>query len=274
MQNIESSPAAAIARGSTPRSAASARRAWKEATCSSSASSTASAGWCKTDPADRQPVPLRHPHQRGNHPRHQPRQAHKMSIGGKIQDMTAAAVETYQRTGSTPSSASAAEARRERPAPGQSGAERHHPAQDHRQRHRPHRRLFRFDTALGIATEAVDRLHSTATSHDRVIVLETMGHRAGWLALGAGLAGGADVILIPEIPHRVDAVAEAINNRARSGKRFSIVVVAEGSMTVDEAEKVSCWSRRKTAPLAKKKRKRPRTNSTGSTKNTSTTPST
>ena len=59
---------------------------------------------------------------------------------------------------------------------------------------------FGFDTALGIATEAVDRLHSTATSHDRVIVLETMGHRAGWLALGAGLAGGADVILIPRNP--------------------------------------------------------------------------
>jgi 6-phosphofructokinase 1 len=98
---------------------------------------------------------------------------------------------------------------------------------------------FGFDTALGIATEAVDRLHSTATSHDRVIVLETMGHRAGWLALGAGIAGGADVILIPEIPYCVETVAEAIKARVRQGKRFSIVAVAEGAMTVDESKTVA-----------------------------------
>jgi len=97
---------------------------------------------------------------------------------------------------------------------------------------------FGFDTALQIATEAVDRLHSTATSHDRVIVLETMGHRAGWLALGAGIAGGADVILIPEIPYSVETVAEAIRVRARKGKRFSIVTVAEGAMTNSESETV------------------------------------
>ena len=69
---------------------------------------------------------------------------------------------------------------------------------------------FGFDTALGIATDAIDRLHSTATSHHRMIVVEIMGHRAGWLALGAGIAGGADVILIPEIPYSVESVADAI----------------------------------------------------------------
>ena len=71
---------------------------------------------------------------------------------------------------------------------------------------------FGFDTALGIATEAIDRLHSTAHSHHRIIVVEIMGHRAGWLALGAGIAGGADVILIPEIPYGIDSVAEAIRS--------------------------------------------------------------
>jgi len=89
---------------------------------------------------------------------------------------------------------------------------------------------FGFDTALGIATEAVDRLHSTATSHNRVIVVEIMGHRAGWLALGSGLAGGADVILIPEIPYDIEAVTQAIKERARFGKHFSIIAVAEGAM--------------------------------------------
>lgn len=93
---------------------------------------------------------------------------------------------------------------------------------------------FGFDTALGIATDAVDRLHSTAHSHHRIIVVEIMGHRAGWLTLGAGLAGGADVILIPEIPYEVQSVASAIKRRARSGKPFSIVAVAEGAITVDE----------------------------------------
>lgn len=93
---------------------------------------------------------------------------------------------------------------------------------------------FGFDTALGIATDAVDRLHSTAHSHHRIIVVEIMGHRAGWLALGAGIAGGADVILIPEIPYQVDSVAAAIKRRARGGKPFSIVAVAEGAVTVQE----------------------------------------
>ncbi len=90
---------------------------------------------------------------------------------------------------------------------------------------------FGFDTALGIATEAIDRLHSTAHSHHRIIVVEIMGHRAGWLALGAGIAGGADVILIPEIPYDVESVAEAIRERSRGGKPFSIVAVAEGAIS-------------------------------------------
>jgi len=90
---------------------------------------------------------------------------------------------------------------------------------------------FGFDTSVQIATEAIDRLHSTATSHNRIIVVEVMGHRAGWLALGGGLAGGADVILIPEIPYDEERVAEAIAARSRAGKHFSIVAVAEGSMS-------------------------------------------
>lgn len=91
---------------------------------------------------------------------------------------------------------------------------------------------FGFDTALEIATEAIDRLHSTATSHNRVI----MGHRAGWLALGAGMAGGADVILLPEIAYDVNKIAEAINQRTKRGHRFSIVAVAEGAMSTDQAK--------------------------------------
>ncbi len=96
---------------------------------------------------------------------------------------------------------------------------------------------FGFDTALGIATEAIDRLHSTAHSHHRIVLVETMGHRAGWLALGAGLAGGADVILIPEIPYNIEKVARAIMDRSRGGKHFSIVAVAEGAMSVEAAAK-------------------------------------
>ncbi|HUM69846.1 MAG TPA: ATP-dependent 6-phosphofructokinase, partial [Chloroflexota bacterium] len=89
---------------------------------------------------------------------------------------------------------------------------------------------FGFDTAVGIATEAIDRLHSTAHSHHRIIVVETMGHNTGWLALGAGLAGGADVILLPEIPYNVEIVAEAIKRRHRHGRGFSIIAVSEGAM--------------------------------------------
>lgn len=94
---------------------------------------------------------------------------------------------------------------------------------------------FGFATALDIATEAIDRLHSTAHSHHRIIVAEVMGHRAGWLTLGAGIAGGADVILIPEIPYNVEKIADAIKRRSGRGTNFSIVAVAEGAMSLDDA---------------------------------------
>ncbi len=110
---------------------------------------------------------------------------------------------------------------------------------------------FGFDTALGIATDAIDRLHSTAHSHHRIIVVEIMGHRAGWLALGAGISGGADVILIPEIPYDVAAVAEAIKLRKQGGKPFSIVAVAEGAISRQEFEA-------QRASSARKKAKKPR----------------
>jgi 6-phosphofructokinase 1 len=106
---------------------------------------------------------------------------------------------------------------------------------------------FGFDTALGIATDAIDRLHSTAMSHGRIIVVEIMGHRAGWLALGAGIAGGADVILIPEIPYDPTTVAEAILARSRAGKNFSIVAVAEGAMSKEQAATVAALVAEKTA---------------------------
>jgi phosphofructokinase-like protein len=88
---------------------------------------------------------------------------------------------------------------------------------------------FGFDTAVSIATEAIDRLHTTAESHDRVMVLEVMGRHAGWIAVHSGMAGGADVILIPEKPFDLDEVAESISARHARGKSFSIVVVAEGA---------------------------------------------
>src|SRR5271156_4643261 len=94
---------------------------------------------------------------------------------------------------------------------------------------------FGFATALDIATEAIDRLHSTAHSHHRIIVAEVMGHRAGWLTLGAGIAGGADVILIPEIPYNVEKIADAIKRRSGRGTNFSIVAVAEGAMSLEDA---------------------------------------
>ncbi len=94
---------------------------------------------------------------------------------------------------------------------------------------------FGYATALGIATDAIDRLHSTAHSHHRIIVAEIMGHRAGWLTLGAGLAGGADVILIPEIPYNVESIAQAIGQRRKKGSNFSIVAVAEGAMSRNDA---------------------------------------
>ncbi len=91
---------------------------------------------------------------------------------------------------------------------------------------------FGFDTAVSVATEAVDRLHSTAEAHDRVFTVEVMGHYAGWIALHAGLAGGADVILIPEIPYRLESVERKIREREARGRRFSLVVAAEGAREV------------------------------------------
>ena len=87
---------------------------------------------------------------------------------------------------------------------------------------------FGFDSAVNIATEAIDRLHSTANSHKRIMVIEIMGHNAGWLALYSGMAGGGDVILIPEIPHDEKVVMNYLRRRADNNKPYSIVVVAEG----------------------------------------------
>jgi 6-phosphofructokinase 1 len=96
-------------------------------------------------------------------------------------------------------------------------------------------RSFGFDTAVSTATEALDRLHSTAESHDRVMVVELMGRYAGWIALYGGLSGSADVILIPEIPFDMEKVCEKIRSREAAGRRFSIVVVAEGARPKDGA---------------------------------------
>ncbi len=100
---------------------------------------------------------------------------------------------------------------------------------------------FGFDTALSIATEAIDRLHTTAESHNRILIVEVMGRTAGWIALHSGIAGGADVILIPEIPFDIDEACRLINRRHERGRYFSIVVAAEGAepkegtMTVGQA---------------------------------------
>ena len=101
-----------------------------------------------------------------------------------------------------------------------------------------------FATALEVATEAIDRLHSTAHSHHRIIVAEVMGNRAGWLALSAGLAGGADVILIPEIPYRIESIVDAIRRRTRRGTNFSIVAVAEGARNEADAAAFELAERR------------------------------
>jgi 6-phosphofructokinase 1 len=97
---------------------------------------------------------------------------------------------------------------------------------------------FGFDTAVAFATDAIDRLHTTAESHRRIMVVEVMGRYAGWIALYAGIAGGADVILIPEIPFYAEKVAERLIERERFGARFSIVVVAEGAHEVDAERSV------------------------------------
>jgi ATP-dependent phosphofructokinase / diphosphate-dependent phosphofructokinase len=98
---------------------------------------------------------------------------------------------------------------------------------------------FGFMTAIDIATEALDRLHTTAASHDRVMILEVMGRNTGWIALHAGLAGSADIILIPEIPFSIESVAEKVRAREASGSRFTNIVVAEGAKEVGGAEMYS-----------------------------------
>lgn len=92
---------------------------------------------------------------------------------------------------------------------------------------------FGFDSAVTIASDAIDRLHSTASSHKRVMVVEVMGHKAGWIALYSGMAGGSDVILVPEIPYSIKTIGESIITDLKKGKPYSIVVVAEGIKTVD-----------------------------------------
>jgi len=180
---------------------------------------------------------------------------HRMPIGGKVQDMTGAAVETYRRHhldalvclggGGTQKNALRLQEAGLNVVTLPKTIDNDIGLTDV---------SFGFDTALGIVTEALDRLHSTATSHERIIVVEVMGHRAGWLALEAGIAGGADVILLPEIPYKIEHVAEAIRSRTRRGKRFSIVVVAEGAMDKKTAGTIDKLVRKKQEAADKKER--------------------
>ena len=95
---------------------------------------------------------------------------------------------------------------------------------------------FGFHTAVDIATDVIDRLHTTAASHSRILMVEIMGNKAGWLTLYSGIAGGADIIVIPEIPYDSQKIIEAVNKRTKAGKTFSIVAVAEGAFDVEEAK--------------------------------------
>lgn len=95
---------------------------------------------------------------------------------------------------------------------------------------------FGFHSAVEVATDTIDRIHTTATSHNRVFIIEIMGHKVGWVTLHAGIAGGADIILLPEIPYDMDVVAEAIDKRAKSGKKFTIIAVAEGAISKEDAK--------------------------------------
>src|SRR5688500_19013276 len=115
---------------------------------------------------------------------------------------------------------------------------------------------FGFDTALGIATDAIDRLHSTAHSHHRIIVVEVMGHNAGWLALGAGIAGGADVILIPEIPYDPQKIAKAISKRSHRGKGFSIIAIFEGDMPKEDEAVIQAAENKKENAKNKEEKKK------------------
>lgn len=94
---------------------------------------------------------------------------------------------------------------------------------------------FGFQSAVDIATDTIDKIHTTATSHSRVFIVEVMGHKVGWVTLHAGIAGGADIILLPEIPYNINVVVDAINKRAKAGKNFTIIAVAEGAISKKEA---------------------------------------
>lgn len=94
---------------------------------------------------------------------------------------------------------------------------------------------FGFQSAINLATQTIDCIHTTAASHGRVFIVEVMGHKVGWLTLHAGIAGGADIILIPEIPYDIKKVADAVDRRSKEGKRFSIIAVAEGAMSKEQA---------------------------------------
>lgn len=108
---------------------------------------------------------------------------------------------------------------------------------------------FGFQSAVDIATNAIDCIHTTAASHGRVFIVEVMGHKVGWMTLHAGIAGGADIILLPEIPYSIDSIVEAIDRRTEEGKRFSILAVAEGAISKEDAA------------LSKKELKKKRANS-------------
>ena len=95
---------------------------------------------------------------------------------------------------------------------------------------------FGFQSAINIATDAIDCIHTTAASHNRVFIVEVMGHKVGWLTLYAGVAGGADIILLPEIPYDIDKVVDAIHKRTKEGKGFTILAVAEGAISKEDAE--------------------------------------
>ena len=110
---------------------------------------------------------------------------------------------------------------------------------------------FGFQSAVNIATDAIDCIHTTAASHGRVFIVEVMGHKVGWLTLHAGIAGGADIILIPEIPYDINIVAEAIKKRAKAGKWFSILAVAEGAISRENASlsKKELKEKKKNSPV-------------------------
>ncbi len=95
---------------------------------------------------------------------------------------------------------------------------------------------FGFQSAVDIATDTIDKIHTTATSHNRVFIIEIMGHRVGWVALHAAIAGGADIVLLPEIPYDIDVVVNAINRRKEAGKRFTIIAAAEGAISKKDAK--------------------------------------